>query len=190
MAWDNSPSTEGSPWRLIAKWLGVGGGGVGGHSRASRGGGTFIASRGGGIFHVLPGTFLPRCALGHKMILERLDFKIMITVAGGLLMAASLLMCFIICLSYKVTKSRKGEKTVRVANTAPPTPPTPQMGSWGSVLERGHPRPCGCTLGEVSNSGRVESVFLPLPVWGCELTSGMPSATGAALLCCHLASSG
>ena len=106
-----------------------------------------------GVGHILPGTFLPRCALGHKMILERLDFKIMITVAGGLLMAASLLMCFIICLSYKVTKSMNGEKMVRVANT--PLPPNPQMGSWGSVLERGHPRPCGRTLGEVRNSGRV-----------------------------------
>lgn len=75
----------------------------------------------GGI-HALPGTFLPRCALGHKMILERLDFKIMITVAGGLLMAASLLMCFIICLSYKVAKSVKEEKKVRTANTSPPPP--------------------------------------------------------------------
>ena len=29
------------------------------------------------------------------------------------------------------------------------------MGSWGSVLEWGHPWPCGHTLGEVRNSGRV-----------------------------------
>ena len=94
--------------------------GVGGHSHASPGSGDIhVLPR---VGHMLPGTFLPRCALGHKMILERLDFKIMITVAGGLLMAASLLMCFIICLSYKVTKSMKGEKMVRVANT--PLPPT------------------------------------------------------------------
>ena len=120
-----------------AKWLGVGGHsllpGVGGHS-------------------LLPGTFLPRCVLGHKMILERLDFKIMITVAGGLLMAASLLMCFIICLSYKVAKSVKEEKTVRMANTPHPQP---LDGTLGLVLERGHPRPCGRTLGEVRNGGRV-----------------------------------
>lgn len=73
------------------------------------------------------------------MILERLDFKIMITVAGGLLMAASLLMCFIICLSYKVTKSMKGEKMENVTSNdadkkdkkpaleagQPEVPPTP-----------------------------------------------------------------
>ncbi|CAI9178260.1 unnamed protein product [Rangifer tarandus platyrhynchus] len=130
------------------------------------------------------------------MILERLDFKIMITVAGGLLMAASLLMCFIICLSYKVAKSVKEEKTVRMANT--PLTPNPQMGSWGSCLSGVIPGPVATpwvrsgTAGgfERTEVGRVESGFLPLPIWGCELTNGVFSAAGSALLCRPLASPG
>ena len=48
--------------------------------------------------------------------------------------------------------------------------------------------PSGLGVGEWGR--RVESGFLPLLVWGCELTSGMFSAAGAELLCCHLASPG
>ena len=130
------------------------------------------------------------------MILERLDFKIMITVAGGLLMAASLLMCFIICLSYKVAKSVKEEKMVRMATTTTPT--NPQMESWGSCLSGVIPGPLAAPWVRSGTAGgfertemeRVESGFLPLPLWGRELISGVFSAAGSALLCCHLASPG
>lgn len=43
---------------------------------------------------------------------------------------------------------------------------------------------------ERTEVGRVGSGFLPLPVWGCELTRRVFSAAGSALLCRPLASPG
>lgn len=86
-------------WRRhveVAKWLG-------------HGEGTFTA----------PSASLPGCVLNVRMITERLDFKIMVTMAGGLLIVASLLMCCVICLSGRVTRALKWATRVRVANSPP-----------------------------------------------------------------------
>ena len=56
---------------------------------------------------LLPSASLPRCVLDVKMIIEKLDFKIMIAMAGGLLIVASLLICCVICLSCRVTRALK-----------------------------------------------------------------------------------